>query len=106
MVAADVIYDPILIPYLVKAIKEFLFLSEKKTCIISQTIRQESTINLFKSHCHSNNIIVELIHQKAPGKDVFFEFSEDSSLIHIYKLYSHDAIPKQATISLVNDRSG
>lgn len=99
------IYDPILVPHLVKVIAAFLILSDKKICIISQTIRQESTINLFKQHCLSSNIIVECIHQRVPGKDECFDFNEETCIC-IYRLYSHDAIPRQATISLEKDRSG
>lgn len=106
LVAADVIYDPILVPHLVRVIKDFLFISDKKFCLISQTIRQESTINLFKQQCKHQSILLDLIHEKVPKNDQFFDFSEDASPIHIYKLYSHDAIPTQAIISLSKDRSG
>lgn len=105
MVAADVIYDPILIPHLVRVIKEFLS-DKEKYCLISQTIRQESTLDIFKCCCSKERILMELLHEKVPGNSGYFDFSEEMSPIHIYRLYSQDAIPRQTTISSSKDKSG
>ena len=105
--AADVIYDPVLIPHLVRVLWTFLSLNHSRVCWISQTIRQETTIDLFKNKCRDYNILVDLIHQKGPINDLYFDFSE-SSPIHIYRLllYCHETVPMQTTISDSKDKSG
>ena len=108
LVAADVIYDPILIPPLVRVIRMFLTQNQKNYCLLSQTIRQESTINLFKQLCKTQHICIELILQKFPTNDQFFDFSELLSPILIYKLTlgSQQTEPKHTTISDSKDKSG
>lgn len=52
VVGADVTYDPTILPDLCKCLAECLALDRCKLCLLSATIRSESTVQLFSQECN------------------------------------------------------
>ncbi|CAI4559982.1 CPA_1a_G0031230.mRNA.1.CDS.1 [Saccharomyces cerevisiae] len=56
VVGADVTYDPTILPDLCKCLAECLAINRCKMCLLSATIRSESTVKLFSQECNKRGL--------------------------------------------------
>jgi hypothetical protein len=79
LVGADIVFDPEIIPYLVKTMVKLNF----KTAFISCTIRNQSTFNVFLECLEEYGLYYELV--QFENKERWFYYPEDLP-IHIIKI--------------------
>uniref|UniRef100_A0A060TCS6 ARAD1D01936p n=1 Tax=Blastobotrys adeninivorans TaxID=409370 RepID=A0A060TCS6_BLAAD len=85
VVCADVTYDDYIIPYLVSCLRDFLK-TGSRYCLLSATVRDESTLNIFLGCCHDNRLKAELQLTYSDPFDCQFFIPPHSPDIRIYRL--------------------
>lgn len=78
IVAADVIYDPDLVPLLVETLA--VLLAPQTFALIAATVRNPSTLDLFKQTCARCGLLVDKLNLPPPSQDnaTFFDTALDS----------------------------
>lgn len=85
VVCADVTYDDYVIHSLVSCLRDFLK-SGTRYCLLSATVRDESTLNVFLECCHDNRLKAELQLTYSEPFDCQFFIPPYSPDIRIYRL--------------------